>query len=151
MVKNLSYDSKCKLINIKLFHMFGENDNPSKFVSKILKRILNNESSINLTEGTQKRDFIYIIDVVNAYKTIIDSLDKISEKNAEFEIGSGNSISIRDFVRLIKKFSKSKSVLKFGKLKTREGEIMDSKANLQKIKKLGWSQNYSIETALKLD
>ena len=53
-------------------------------------------------------------------------------------------------MRLIKKFSKSKSVLKFGKLKTREGEIMDSKANLQKIKKLGWSQNYSIETALKL-
>ena len=147
-LKMLNKYSKCKLINIKLFHMFGENDNPSKFVVNIITRVLNNEKNIDLTDGTQKRDFIYVKDVVNAYKIIINSICKIGAKKSEYELGSGNSISIRDFVKLIKKISKSKSNLNFGKLKLRDGEIMNSRANIQNLKNLGWSQHYTLDNAI---
>jgi nucleoside-diphosphate-sugar epimerase len=43
----------------------------------IIESILNNAKKINLTEGEQERDFIYIDDVVDAFITIIKNIENL--------------------------------------------------------------------------
>ena len=63
--------------NVKLEHFYGPKDNNNKFVVNIICRLLKNEDKIQFTKGSQKRDFVYITDVVNALeKIILFSLDR---------------------------------------------------------------------------
>ncbi len=66
------FSDRIKVVNLKLEHMYGPKDDDSKFVTWITNQMLNNISSIDLTEGTQKRDFIYIDDVVDAYMLMLE-------------------------------------------------------------------------------
>ncbi|OXB07586.1 NAD-dependent epimerase/dehydratase family protein [Flavobacterium pectinovorum] len=136
-----------KVVNMRLEHVFGETDSDNKFVQNILNKLINNKKEILLTEGSQKRDFIYVHDAVGAYLKVIQNIDNI-ENYTEFEIGTGESISINDFVRILLEMLDSKSELKFGALPTREGEIMDSFADVIKLKAIGWELSYNLKTAI---
>ena len=72
-IKLLSSSSKCKVANMKVFHMFGEHDAPSKFIPFLIDKIKNNEPILDLSPGTQTRDFIYIKDVVTSFECILNS------------------------------------------------------------------------------
>jgi CDP-paratose synthetase len=133
-------EGNCKLINMKLHHIYGPNDTESKFVTSILNKLKNNETTIALTPGQQKRDFIFITDVCDAYKVVLDKILNSNQGNDfyEFEVGTGHSISIEDFLLKAKELSGSSSILEFGTLAYRKNEIMDAKANNEKLLQLGW-------------
>jgi len=143
------YDSRegIKFINARLFHLYGPKDNSIKFVSYIIKWLMNNQDLIKLTSGIQKRDFIYMDDAVDALILIIENMKTINHR--QIDIGTGNSVSIRSFVELAHNLTGSTSVLKFGALPTRQGEVMDITANTKIITELGWKQNISLTDGLK--
>lgn len=143
----LAQNSSCKLVNMKIFHMYGENDSPGKFVPFIINRIKNNMESIDLTNGEQSRDFIYIKDVVDAYQFVLLNNNKIENKQ-NFEIGTGKSYTIRQLVNTIKEITGSSSKLLFGALPYREGEIMKSVCNNKELKELGWTPRFSLNEGL---
>ena len=62
-----------------------------------------------------------------------------SEWFQEYEIGSGQSISIRNFVETVHKITNSHTQLNFGALPYRDDEIMYSQANITALRQLGWS------------
>lgn len=140
---------KIKFVNFRIEHVYGPNDNFDKFVPDIMKKLAANED-IFLTKGEQCRDFIFIKDVIDAYKTIINSFIKVPESFIEFEVGSGISTSIYDFVTLAKELMGSKSFLYFGALEYREDEIMSSIANNSSLISFGWKSNYTLNQGLKL-
>ena len=146
-LKLISSNSKTKIVNMKIFHMFGENDAPTKFLPSILKRIKDNEPFIDITPGEQTRDFIYVKDVVSAFNCVLNAFSSIDEYQ-EYEVGTGKSSSIKNLVLLIKEITNSESKLNFGELPYREGEIMDSKSNISALLNLGWKPNYSLEKGL---
>ena len=143
------YDSKgaIKFINARLFHLYGPNDNSKKFVSYIIQWLIANKSQIEMTSGVQKRDFIYIDDAVDAFMLVIKNMKTINHK--QIEIGTGESISIRNLVELAYNLTGSSSLLKFGEIETRKGEIMDIVANTGIISKLGWTQKIALSDGLK--
>jgi len=141
---------KCELINMKLFHMYGGGDASSKFVSQIISSISINQPFVELTAGEQKRDFIFINDVVNAYKIVLSSHRNAAiEGMTDFEVGTGFSTSLREFILLVKELTKSNSELRFGALPYRENEIFDSFANNSKLRSLGWSQQFTLIEGLR--
>lgn len=142
-IKLFSNDSVCNIINMKIFHMYGENDSPGKFITSVTKKIINNEKSIDFTLGNQTRDFIYVKDVVNAYEFVLNPKLNL-KKYQEFEVASGLSISVKNFISLIKTKSKSNTQLNFGKLPYRKGEIMVSKSDNLSLNKIGWRPMYSL-------
>tara|TARA_R110002096_G_scaffold436018_1_gene665131 strand:- start:11223 stop:12095 length:873 start_codon:yes stop_codon:yes gene_type:complete len=139
---------ECKLVNMKLFHMYGSNDAPLKFTTKIFTDLINNIPKIDLTSGIQKRDFIHVEDVVDAYRTVLNNFNSINNQYSEFEVGLGSSVSIKTFVETIKKLVGSNTILNFGGLKDRENEIMDAFANNTELKKNGWKPEYSLEKGI---
>lgn len=139
-------NKKIKIINIPLQHFFGPYDTENKFVSFLINSCLNNKPVINLTDGEQIRDFIYIEDVISALMIILD-IDFKDYFN-EIEIGSGIGISIKDFALTVKELTKSSSKLAFGALPYREHELMYSVANIDKLKSLGFKPKYYVVSGI---
>jgi CDP-paratose synthetase len=144
------YKQDFTCINVSLEHFYGPGDDETKFVTYIIHNLLKNVDKIDLTKGEQKRDFIYIDDVVDAFVKIINSLDNFNRDFYEFEIGTNHPLSIKQFVELAKQLSGNKhTLLNFGALPYRENEVMNYYVNTSEISKLGWKCNRTIEEGLK--
>jgi len=135
------------IANVRLEHVFGENDSETKFVTTILKQVLQNKEEVFLSEGTQKRDFIYVKDVASVFITLLNTWENLTGYN-EFEAGIGESITVKEFINIMRDISGTKSQLLFGAIKRHEGEIEDSFANNKDLLKLGWKPKYSVNEAL---
>jgi nucleoside-diphosphate-sugar epimerase len=142
------HDYTC--INVALEHFYGSGDDATKFVTHIVHNLLKNVDKIDLTKGEQRRDFIYIDDVVSAFVKIINSLDTFSQDFYDFEVGTNYPLSIKEFVELAKQLSGNKhTFLNFGALPYRENEVMNYYVNTSEISKLGWECKITLEEGLK--
>lgn len=133
------YSNNMTCINVSLEHFFGPKDDSTKFVTYIIKSLIEEVEKLDLTAGEQERDFIYIDDVVEAFIVIIQN---INNQNGfyEYEIGSGVNIKIKDFIlKTADILENTTTKLNFGALPYRENEVMKSHVNLTEINKLGWS------------
>jgi CDP-paratose synthetase len=140
-----------KMINIKIEHIYGALDDENKFIYWIINQLRGNVERIDLTSGIQKRDFVYISDVVSAYKLVILNIDKINNYE-EFELGNGKSIKVKTFLNMLfKELSKTQAiqtVLNFGAIDYRDNENMNMIADITKLKKLGWKTEISIQEGI---
>ena len=143
------YKNQVKIVNMKVFHMYGPSDSQNKFVTKLLNDLLYKDH-IELTLGEQKRDFIFIDDVVNAFHLVCNNLEKFDSRVTFFEVGNGTSITIKEIVDIAAKLARSKAKLLFGALEYRKGEIMNSIADNQKLFELGWKPKTTLEEGLAL-
>jgi len=136
-------------VNVALEHFYGPLDDPSKFVTFVIQSLLNGIDTLSLTMGEQKRDFIFIDDVVNAFIHIIQMCGHLPKRYSCFEIGSGQNIRIREFVQLVKRLTNNnQTYLDFGAIPYRDNEVMESHVNLEGISALGWSPSVSLEEGL---
>ena len=141
---------KIQVVNLKLEHMFGEQDGNEKFTTWILNELKEEKPTIPLTAGLQKRDFIYIDDVVSAYLTCLEQAPQLKVFN-DIEVGTGVLTPVKTFVTLIKstleklKGSPSETQLNFGALPYREGEIMEPQVDNSVLCSLGWQPKRSLE------
>jgi nucleoside-diphosphate-sugar epimerase len=135
------------IANMRLEHIYGEYDSEQKFITDVLIKLISNVNEIELTEGFQKRDFVYIKDVVNAYLVVLKNYGQIIGFK-EFEVGTGQSIPVKDLVKKMAHAAASKSHLNFGAFPARQGEIQDSFADTSALRKMGWQPEYDLETAL---
>lgn len=136
-------------VNLRLEHFYGASEDPNKFSAHVINSCLNNVPQLDLTKGEQKRDFMYIDDVVSAYVLIIEKFDTFTDSFTEFDVGSGHSVSIREFVETVHQLTASKTSLAFGALPYREGEVMNSIPDISGLKALGWQCQYDIMAGLK--
>ena len=137
-----------QFINIKLQHMYGPGDDVSKFTSYVINSCKNNIPTLPLTLGEQKRDFIYIDDVVDAYVKILENLSKL-DGQYQIEVGSSIAPCVRDFVEIAHKLTNSKTKLLFGQIPYRENDVACMVANIATLKKLGWIPKFDIEAGIK--
>lgn len=138
-------NQKLQFINMNIEHFYGPQA-PNNFLSYIVKECKENKT-IPLTKGTQKRDFIYIDDVCSAFQTVIKN-KKLLLDFENIDIGTGVSVAIKDVVEKIKKITNSKSQLDFGKVSLRKNDILDMKANVSRLKSLGWKINFNIDEGI---
>ena len=140
--------NKLQFINLVVEHFYGAEESGDKFISYLLNQCISNAPEINLTEGNQKRDFIYIDDLLSACKVVVNKLSEIQQFQS-IHIGSGRSTSIKELSLLILRLTKSRSKLKFGALPYRPNELMNSKIDLSVIKSFGWMPKVPIECGIK--
>ena len=88
-------------------------------------------------------------DAVSAFRAIVDNIDKFKDGYTEVDLGSGVSISIKHLVKKIKKITNNQvTCLEFGAIEYRSNEIMNSKANINLLKSLGWSPKINLDKGL---
>lgn len=91
---------------LRYFNVFGERA-PAKgqyalVTSIFLRQKTAGESLTVVGDGTQKRDFIYVKDVVKANISCMDNWDSPDLGNADvFNVGSGKAVSVIDLAKII--------------------------------------------------
>lgn len=130
------------IINMRLEHIYGPRDSKDKFIAFLLKNLINN-NPIDLTYGHQKRDFIYIDDIVNTYLKIIAKIENTPHSYfIDLEIGTTKSYYLKTFIEKVAEAVNSSSVLNYGAIDYRDDEIMNSFANDSLLK---WGLEYGVD------
>lgn len=133
------FSDRVRCVNVALEHFYGPFDDESKFVTHIIRKLVSRSGHIDLTPGMQKRDFIYIDDVIDAFDKIIRHAIYDGPGLSNFEVGSTERISIRDFVELAKRLvGNGNTRLNFGALPYRKNEVMESSVSIKALQVLGW-------------
>ena len=110
-------------INAALQHFYGPGDSEHKFPTWLLRTLLRGDPSVDLSSGTQRRDFIYVDDVVSAFCEIVLRSDALTRGAVnEIPIGSGQAVSIREFCLRMVEIVGAKTELRFGAIASRSEE-----------------------------
>jgi len=87
---------------MRFFSVYGPREEYKKtfanLISQFIWAYLKNEKPVIYGDGSQKRDFIFVDDVLNA---LISAMK--SNTNGIFNVGTGKSYSLNDVIKIIKK------------------------------------------------
>lgn len=149
------YSNQIQVINFKIEHMYGVKDDNKKFLPWLINEMINGSGEINLTSGIQKRDFIYISDVVAAFDLVIQNREILPSWNV-FDIGTNTFTEVRELVIKITSILEKEHNkvimprLNFGSIPYREEDIMIPNLDNKKIIELGWNHQVNIDEGVKL-
>lgn len=134
-----------KVIILRLYQVYGPNQKKDRLIPMVINSFLKNKN-LKCTNGKQKRDFIYIDDLINLFLKII----KTKKLNSGiFNVGSGKPVSVKIVIDNIKKFIKKGKPI-YGAIKMRKDEIKNLYPKINKVKKFfNWNANITLETGLK--
>ena len=140
------------VLNLNVQHMYGPDANRSNFITAIFRQCLAHTPSIDLTDGKQHRDFIFVEDVATAFVHLLKAPKIPSGEKSGFtsiDVGSGDAIEVRGLVETIARLTNSRSRLNFGAVAYRPGEPMLTQANIAPLKGLDWRPQVTLEDGLK--
>jgi nucleoside-diphosphate-sugar epimerase len=143
--------NKIKVSNLICEHVYGIGSiNRKTLIADLIKYGLSgNHEELKLTKGEQIRDFVHVEDVASAILTVIQlRLESFGENYLNFEIGTGNGISIKEVASLIQEKLKLKTPYALDTVGYRENEIMYSVANLKLMNEIGWHPSFTISEGL---
>lgn len=134
LIKTFSNLYAIKSVILRYFNVYGEGQDPSSPYSAaipiFISKMKSNETIKIYGDGLQSRDFVSVEDVVQVNQKAMES-----ELNAELiNIGCGESTTLLELLTILEKISKKKVEREF--VERREGDIVHSKANIQKLKRL---------------
>lgn len=114
-------------------NLFGKYQNASKFIPYVIQQLKSN-APLNVTPCEQKRDFIYAEDFAWCIEQLLKNYQKAVGEIVN--VGSGESISLRDIIDICKNYIGSSSEVNYGVLPYRENEVMDLICDEQKLSKI---------------
>lgn len=139
--------NKCdfKKIILRLYQVYGPNQKKDRLIPMVINSFLKNKN-LKCTSGKQKRDFIYVDDLIALFLKIV----KTKKLNSGiYNVGSGKPVSVKIVIENIKKFIKKGKPI-YGAVKMRKDEIKNLYPNINKVKKnFNWSPNTTLETGLR--
>ncbi len=147
-----------RTVVLRFFNVYGSRQDPSSPYSGVISKFFDltkSEDNLNIFgDGSQTRDFIHVSDIVNALTLSSGiALSRFEEKKLGndsfvFNVGGGESVSVKELAESIIKISGKQVSINY--LDPREGDILHSCANIEKISNiLGWKQLMSLEEGLK--
>jgi nucleoside-diphosphate-sugar epimerase len=142
--------AKTRFVNLRLESFYGPGQDEDHFVSYIVRDCARNRSELPLTPGLQERDFIFVDDVVSAYRLVVERATRGEELAADYDVGTGRPVRLRDLVEMVRRLSGSRTRLMFGVLPYRYNELMKSESDIAPLVALGWSPEVSLEEGLKI-
>ena len=130
---------------LNLSNVYGPRQDPNGeagVMSIFTGKILNNETPTIYGDGEQTRDYVYVLDVVDA---LIKSSE--SEENLFLNIGTGIETSVNELVSILSKKISWDGEPNYEPM--REGELLRSVLNYNRAKdQIGWEPNYTLDTGL---
>ncbi len=135
------------IVTIRPFSVYGPFEQKDRFIPTITRSLINKEA-IKLTGGKQRRDFIYINDLVDLYIRTIQKGNKLSGKI--LNAGTSHEFTNDDVVKILFKVTKQKTKVEKGAFPKRMWDTNHWVADIKLTKKLlDWNPRYSIEKGLK--
>ena len=153
LLKNLGekYTNILDGIVVKLWNIYGieKNLEKSHVITDFILMSLKNRKIKMLTDGIEKRDFLYADDCCAGLEKIMLKFNKFKKNKYPIDLASGKNTSIIKIAKVIQKlFLKKKIIIKIQKSKNKDLVQLDKKNKPNMFFKKYWKPKYSLEDGI---
>lgn len=134
-----------KTVSLRYFTVYGPRQRPDMAIRIFVDQIFKRHQPIIFGDGTQTRDFTYVLDVV---ETNMLAMKKNNDNGGIFNIGSGRNISVNDLMQMILTLMSStiKPIYDSAQL----GDVKHTLADITQAKEiLDWEPKVPLEKGLR--
>jgi len=142
----ISQNSMKEFDIVRIFNVYGPKQRNYFLIPTILNQIKNKRKYLTLGNITDRRDYIFIDDLINFLCTLIRR--DISIGLNYFNLGSGRSYSAEEIIEVVKKILKLNIKIKVDSSRMRKDESPEERAKISKVKAIDWKPKYSLEKGL---
>lgn len=131
-------------------NLYGGGDlNWNRIVPGTMRSVLRGERPVVRSDGTLRRDYIFVKDVVHAYLKVAESMDQPEVRGEAFNFGADRPITVLEMVNAIIRISVHPDLEPII-LNEASNEIQDQYLSSEKAERvLGWEPQYSLENSLR--
>ena len=133
-----------RFIALRFFTVYGPKQRPDLAIHKFVHKILKNEPIPVFGDGSTKRDYTYIDDIINGL------MGAIQYKDSRYEIinlGSGRTVSLSEMIETIEDVFGKKAII--NRLPMQAGDVPQTYANIEKARKLlGYNPSISFKEGI---
>jgi nucleoside-diphosphate-sugar epimerase len=129
---------------VRIFSVYGPKSNNHCVLPSIVKQ-MKNSNVIKLGNINSKRDFIFISDIVDAFKIILKNINGFNVYN----VGAEKSYSIKEICKKFEKLYGEKIIIKNNLEQNRKIDAKNIICDATKLKKLGWKSKITLDEGLK--
>ena len=145
----VGHQLKIPVAHLRIFNAYGPGEAPHRLLPSLIKNLKNN-NSVDLSEGRQVRDFIYVDDICDAIISGLMHLLNGTMDSGTYNISTGIGTAVRDFaVKVSKIMGVSEKLLNFGAIPLRIDDHAFVVGNPEKfMKACGWRYINSIDQGI---
>ncbi len=131
-------------------NFYGGGDlNFNRIIPGTIRSVIRNERPIIRSDGTFIRDYIFILDAVDAYLLLAEKMDHKSSHGEAFNFSNEIQMSVLEIAQMILRLM-NREELQPKILDIAKGEIKHQYLSAQKARDvLGWKPKYTLEEGLK--
>jgi UDP-glucose 4-epimerase len=128
IVKTFCNTKDINWIWLRLFSLFGENENENWLIPSLIKSMLN-DKQMDFTPGEQKYAYLYVKD----FALIINKIITMSVYSGIYNISSNKIRTIKSLIEDIRNSVNPKFILNFGALNYRDNQSMHMEGDILKL------------------
>ena len=134
------------ITTLRLFSPFGPYEVETRLVPTLILSCLQDKDP-RLSSPANVRDFIYIEDVLDAFKKVILHKDRCAGQI--INIGQGCQHTVGDVARLVQRLTRTRAQLRWGEMENPRREVPVWQADIRKAKELlDWQPAHDLEQGL---
>ncbi len=131
------------VVSLRYFTVYGPRQRPDMSVSRFINAIHASAPITVYGDGTQKRDFTYVHDVVRANILAV----QLPTAGEVFNVGTGNPVGLLEVIRILEKIMGKRALLRF--TESQKGDVKDTFADISKARELlGFQPSIGLEEGL---
>jgi nucleoside-diphosphate-sugar epimerase len=127
----------------RVFFLYGPHEHPGRLVSSVVRALLAGEAA-PCSPGTQRRDFLHVADVADAFVALLRS-----DARGAVNIASGETVAVRDVVRRVAAAVGRPDLLRLGALPGNPSEPAVLSADVTRLRgEVGWAPRFTLDEGL---
>ncbi|MHB8893782.1 MAG: NAD-dependent epimerase/dehydratase family protein [Candidatus Geothermincolia bacterium] len=135
-----------RVTSVRPFNVYGIGEATRRLVPHVITSALGNKT-IDVTEGRQARDFVYVDDIVEGMSAAAVAEQAVGDT---FNLCTGIETTVKELVLRIVELTGSKSAVNFGAIPYRDNEMWNLSGNPKRAaEKIGWVSRVTIEDGLR--
>ncbi len=143
VAQGLAAQSGLSLAWGRLFFLYGPFEAPARFVPSIVRALLRGEPA-EMSDGSQRRDFMHAVDAGAAFAALADS-----DVTGAVNVASGRSMTLRELADQIARRLDGESLLRIGARATAPGEPPSLIADTTRLTdEVGWRPEIGLADGL---
>ena len=133
------------ITSLRFYTVYGPRGRPDMAIRKFFNLMRQNKEIFIYGNGTQKRDFTYISDIIDG---LILAGEKVSAKGEIFNLGGSSPIEVNELVEKMYRITKFQKKIRY--IEKQKGDVELTHSDISKARKLlGFSPKVKIDVGLK--
>ncbi|MES2780162.1 MAG: GDP-mannose 4,6-dehydratase [Bacteroidota bacterium] len=134
-----------RFVALRFFTVFGPRQRPDLAINKFAKALLHNEPITMYGDGSTRRDYTYVGDIVSGIRSAIDYRDSMYEI---MNLGNHRSISLVELIQTMEEVFATKATI--DRQPEQQGDVPQTFANIEKAQQLlGYIPHTDIKTGIR--